>query len=203
MKQTKIRLKRKGIETVSLIFCLLLVASVIMSSCGTISYVCNKSINRLEKDTIPFNSLPAEVKDFINEYKKIRGREASIEFFLNSKNVPSAEKHELSINKWYEPFVFIFNTAYEYQFKTIDAVKDLWISHYLLIDKTNKITYRINYGRPVSPIFVYNNEIFIPIEEYNLFSVIWGKDLETFDLDFVRYLLDSDRKYRRKTNKKK
>lgn len=193
MKQTKIRLKRKGIETVSLIFCLLLVASVIMSSCGTISYVCNRSINRLEKDTVPFNSLPVEVKEFFSEFSKTRGREATMDFFHNSKNVPATKKHE-----YVSPFLLTFNTAYKYQFKDVDFVKDLWISHYLLIDKTNKITYRIDYGNPF-PVIVCDREVFIPTE-FNIFSTYKRKP-ET--VDFVRYLLDSDRKYRRKTNKKK
>lgn len=149
--------------------------SIILDGCVVVNF--HKSINKLEKDTISFNSLPVEVK----------------EFFYDIKNIPTTESWNFSMTR-----LFTFNTTYEYEFKTIDAVKDLWISHYLLIDKTNNIIYRINYNIP-RPVIVYNREIFIPTE-YNVFSMLKNKseeEIEKMNLTFDRYLLDSDRKYRR------
>jgi hypothetical protein len=166
-------LMKKNVYFISI----LLIMSIITSGCGVLMRVCHKSITVLKKDTIPFSSLPVEVK----------------EFFYNSRKIPAREMNG-------EDVLFISNTSYEYELKTIYAVKEqLWTSHYLLIDKTNNITYRINYRRAIYPIIVCNREIFIPTES-NIFSKIMNKndeEIEKLDLNFDRYLLYSDRKYRR------
>ena len=101
-----------------------------MSSCGVIMRVCHKSINRLEKATIPFNSLPVEIKEYFYIVSTIKTRTEIDEFFNNSKNVPPTEKGGFT------PELFTFNTAYEYEFKIVNVFRnsDIWISHYLLID---------------------------------------------------------------------
>ena len=144
----------------------------IMNGCITMSLY--KSIDKIEKDTVSFNSLPIEVKEFFYKSKK-----KSYEFYLTQ--------------------LFTFNTAYEYELKTIYTVKGLWISHYLLIDKTNNITYRIDYGTPY-PFIVFDKELFIPTG-FNIFSMIMNKsedEIEKMDLTFNRYLLE---KFNRRAKK--
>ena len=160
-----------------------------MSNCWTISYVCHKSIDKkLENDIVPFDSLPVEVKEFFYAHEKLNTNKEMLEFYNNSQNVPLTERQ-----KGIHIDLLTFHTTYEYKLEVIDFVKDLWNSHYLLIDKTNKITYRIDYTCIPSPVIVYGGEIFIP-KVYNIYSVYRNK-LETVTFD--RYSLDSDRRYRR------
>ena len=134
---------------------------VVGGAVGNIDRACHKSINKLEKDTIPFDSLPAEIKDF----------------FYNVKNMPSTEIRELTKTR-----LFTFNTNCEYELirgKSITAP-------YLLIDKTNNLTYRYEDGSPF-PIIVFDREIFIPTKYW--ISKEWKYDFEK--LEFTRCSLDS------------
>ena len=149
-----------------------------------------KPIKKLEKDNVPFSSIPVEVKDFFYILESINTRTERVEFFNNSENVPSTEKHD-----YFSPQLFTFNTSYEYQFKTIDLVKDLWISHYLLIDKTNNITYRMDYGTPL-PVIVCGKELFVPTE----FNVLSVKEANFETLTFNKYSLET-KKLRRRIRK--
>lgn len=160
-----------------------------MSSCGIMKRVCHKSINRLEKDTVSFYSLPIEVKDFFDTVSRIKTPAEMDEFFYNSQNVPLTEKSL----KYCNPFVLVFNSTYEYELKTIYVFKEFWISHFLLVDKTNNITYRFNYAGFTRLIIIFDREIFIPP---TLNTFLLKKDvLET--LTFDRYSIESDKKYQR------
>ncbi|MDL2262899.1 hypothetical protein LJC11_05300, partial [Bacteroidales bacterium OttesenSCG-928-I21] len=107
--------------------------------------------------------------------------------FYSKKNIQIAEMRDFT-----NIDLFTFNTAYKYEYKTIYLVKDLWISHYLLIDKTNKITYRIDYGTP-SPVFINDKELFVPTK-FMVFSVN-EEYLDT--LCFKKYLLEANKLRRR------
>ena len=124
---------------------------------------CNKSINNLKKDTVSFNSLPVEVKDFFYNIRNtpLTGRHEYLEFIYNSGYVPSTERDE-----YHWPNLYIFNTTYEYQFKTVGTLigPSSWISHYLLIDKTNNISYKIRRGTPL-PIIIFDREIFGDVDK--------------------------------------
>ena len=133
-----------------------------------------KPIKKLEKDNVSFSSIPVEVK----------------EFFYSIKDVPLTESWDFSLTE-----LFTFNTAYDYQFQTIDLVKDLWISHYLLIDKTNNITYRMDYGTPL-PVIVCGKELFVPTE----FNVLSVKEANFETLTFNKYSLET-KKLRRRIRK--
>jgi hypothetical protein len=147
-----------------IVYLFIIAVIVMMSSCGIFARISQISINKLEKDQVLFISLPAEIK----------------EFFYNRKTLPPKGPWELSLTDF-----FAFNTACEYEFKSVETLIGPWISHYLLIDKTNKITYKIGYEHP-TPIFIYDREIFIPTD-YNVLS----KKQEKFEaLKFSRYLLD-------------
>ena len=155
---------------------MILIMSIIMNGCGIIKRVFHRSIDTIKEETITFSYLPVEVKDFL--YK--------------SRKIPSWEMNG-------EDELFVCNTSYEYELKTIDAVKELWISHDLLIDKTNNITYRINYGIGMYPIIVCNREIFISTKS-NLLSMIVNKsedEMENMNWTFNRFLLDNDKRYQR------
>jgi hypothetical protein len=122
---------------------------------------CNKSINDLEKDNVSFNSLPVEVKECFYKMK------------------------ETEKNNVYPTELVNLDTIYRYQLKTVKTVTGPWISHYLLIDETNNISYKIDFGVPF-PIIVFDRKIFIP-QVFNLFSVYKDK-FETLDFDV--YLLE-------------
>ena len=133
---------------------------VVGGAVGNIDRACHKSINKLKQDTLPFDSLPIEIKDF----------------FYNIKSIPSTEIHELTSTK-----LFTFNTYCEYE-----LVEGKSVAHYLLIDKTNNLTYRYEYGCPF-PIIVFDREIFIPTKFW--VSKGWKYDFEK--LYFTRCSLDS------------
>ncbi|MDL2297214.1 hypothetical protein LJC37_04585 [Bacteroidales bacterium OttesenSCG-928-E04] len=141
--------------------------ALIMNSCS----IFQKNIKRLDYSLVDFNSLPVEIK----------------ELFYNKKNIPLEEVRDFT-----EIDLFTFNTAYKYEYKTIDLAKDLWISHYLLIDKTNNITYRIDSGTPF-PVFVNGTELFIPTK-FMVFSVR-EEYLDT--LSFKKYSLETNKLRRR------
>ena len=164
-----------------------------MSGCGLIMRGCHKSINRAKKDTVIFNDLPKEIKEFFYTIANIRGREKRHEFYSSSENVSLTDRHKLSINEWFIPNLFVFNTTYEYELKTVHVLKssNLWTSHFLLIDKTNNITYRINLGK--FPIIIYNAELFIP--------TVYNWQLESFDtLNFDRFCLGNFNRRSRKVH---
>ena len=150
-----------------------------MNSCGIISRVFYRSMNTIKEDNIPFNSLPIEVKELLH----------------NGRNKPSSAPVD-----YYLPDLFVFNTTYEYQLEDVDMItgkipSEMWISHYLLIDKTNNITYRINYADFTRFMIIFDKEIFTPTA-YN----IYGEG--TFEsLTFDRYSLDRA-KLRRKEKKR-
>jgi len=163
-----------------------------MSSCGMITRICYRTTNRLEKDTVLFTSLPIEVKEFFDTVSKMRPTELD-EFFYNSENVPLTEKQI----KYCNPYLFIFNTTYEYELKDVDRItgqipSKMWISHFLLTDKTNNITYRFNYEDFTRLIIVYNRELFTPTK-FNIYNDLYFNRV----VYFVKYSLDSDRRYRR------
>ena len=151
----------------------LILIMLVMNGCSIVWSV-HKHISKPKETNVSFNYLPVEVQ----------------EFFYNSRKTPLSERYEFSSTE-----LLTFNTAYEYQFKTIALVKDLWISHYLLIDKTNNVTYRINYNIP-RPVIVYDKKLYIPTQ-YNVFSVR-EDNFET--LTFDRYSLEN-KKLRRKEKK--
>jgi len=145
---------------------------------------CNKSINNFKKDNVSFSSLPVEVKDFFYNVRdaSLKERHEFFEFIHKSGNVPSTEIHEYRL-----PNLFTFNTTHEYEFKIVGTLigPASWVSHCLLIDKTNNISYRIAYNTP-TPVIVFDKKIFIP-QVYNLFTVYKDK-FET--LNFDCYSLD-------------
>ena len=95
------------------------------------------------------------------------------------------------------PILFTFNTAYEYEFKTIEAM--IGTCHARLIDKTNNITYIIDRSAIMFPIFVYGNELFMPTE-YNVHVVVRNRGFEV--LNFTRYSLTNHSRRARKVHNK-
>jgi hypothetical protein len=158
-----------------------LIIILITNSCGIAMRVCHKSINRLKKETVPFSSLPVEIKDFFYYYR----------------NIPDSKmqgKDEL----------FTCNTTYEYECQYIDmrgGSDGMWIACHLLIDKTNNITYRLSILENVpTPVIVYDREIFIPTA-YNPFTTLWYYERGEKEFTFKRYFLESDRRFRRDIKK--
>jgi hypothetical protein len=152
----------------------------VMSGCGVLEGLSYKSINRLKENTVPFNSLPIELKGFIDSIS----------------NMPNAADIEL----------ITLNTFYKYEFQDIGMFSgrsdEMWTASQLLVDKTNNISYRLSLlGNIPTPIIIFDREIFIPTD-FNIFTTYYG-ELES--MDFNRYLLDNDRRYRRiaRKNQKK
>jgi hypothetical protein len=143
-------------------FCILIM--LLLSSCKYHNY----SINDLEKKEISFDSLPGEVKGFYERAK---------EFLLN-KEIPPLEKYDFSGTRLVD-----LDTIREYRFETIPTIIGPWISHYKLIDKTNGISYRIDFGIAF-PIIIFNGLLFIP-QEYNTLS-----EDDFYGLYFNCYYLD-------------
>ena len=159
---------------------ILLVIVLTINSCGIVKRICYKSINRLEKDTVTFSSLPIEIKEYFFYYRKI----------------PYLERQD-------KDKLFTCNTAYEYEIEKVRLFTwdDILISHYLLIDKTNNIIYRLNYETALFPVIVFDREIFIPTDN-NIFSKLGRYERGEIELTFKRYFLESDGRFRRKTKVK-
>ena len=172
--------------------CILLVTLVIISlisSCGIISRACHRNISRLDRDIVPFSSLPAEIKEFFNLPTNER-----------------QEKYGRNIN------LLTMNTTFEYELVHVGMIdgrrgersNDMWISHWLLIDKTNNITYRLNHTGNSAiitfPVIVFDREIFISTER-NIFTRLWLYSIGEVEVkpDFYRFSLESDRRFRRIT----
>lgn len=115
------------------------------------------SINDLEKYDVSFNSLSDEMK----------------EFFYKIKDIPSTEKYEFSLQE-----LINLDTNHDLQIETVKTKIGPWIDYYLLLDKTNNISYKIDYGTPF-PIIIFDKKAFIP-QEYNLFSF---NSFETLNFD--------------------
>ena len=156
----------------------------IMNSCSILSRTDTDTgqihIDELEQTVVPFGALPCEIQEFLHTQSEIRGRRNVEEFYNNSEHVPLTERYH-----HFTPRLFIFNNTYEYEYVRVGST--LWDKYFLLINKTNDITYRIRMGTP-GPLFVYNNrELFMPTD-FNVLSKS-GDALEAFT--FTRYLLDS------------
>ena len=183
-----------------------LVIILLISSCGIIRRACHRSINRLDKEIVPFSSLPVEVKEFFN--------------------LPTSERQErYGRNR----NLITINTAFEYELVHVGMIdgrrgersNDMWISHYLLIDKTNNITYRFNFTGSSAiitfPVIVFDREIFMATD-LNIFTELgfYRRRYEFADDDtifllwknrrgglheptFYRFSLESDRRFRRRT----
>jgi len=180
----------------SIIFFILIAVLLVISGCGgTISRVVHKSIEKHEKETVPFNALPVEIQEFFYNAReaRLKSREEYSEFLLNTGYVPTAESDKYKKNTYFPPDLYIFNTDYEYKFKEVDAVKGLWISHYLLIDRTNNRIYRLGLGKKPTPIFVYDRELYISTDYMAFSARNFGS------LNFDRYLLDNKTHYLEKT----
>jgi len=129
---------KKSVYIILITLCTVL----IMSSCVSFETLSHKSINMLKNSTISFSSLPVEVK----------------EYFYCYRNIPYWEMQGKDI-------LFICNTTFEYELKNVRWLA--WDPHWLLIDKTNNITYRLSYFSNVpTPVIVFDREVFIPTD-YN------------------------------------
>ena len=192
---TKSKTERKVMKKI--VFSIIIILT--MNSCGLISRIGYRSINTIKEETVSYSSLPVEVKEYFHSIKNIKTREEKEEFFNNSENVPLSEKHT-----GFFPNLYIFNTPYEYEFTDADRITGqipakMWISHFLLIDKTNKISYRINYEICTRLIFVCDREIFTPtkLNAWNEMVLKNEDEIKASNLTFNRYLLSKDGRYRR------
>jgi len=154
---------------------IILVTLLIMSSCVSFETLSHKSINMLKNSTISFSSLPVEIK----------------EYFFYHRDMPYMQAIELQRNER----LYICNTTFEYELKNVRWLA--WDPHWLLIDKTNNITYRLSYFSNIpTPVIVFDKEIFIPTN-YNIFSMIRGLNEDEIKYTFKRYFLESDRRFRK------
>jgi len=167
----------------NIIYPVLIIFALTMISCNTASRTGQISINKLENDIVPFSSLPNEIKEFLYTLNNVRTRAELFEIYKTSEHVPLTQRHG------FEPRLFIFNTTYEFEHKTVPLRVWYGNRYILLTDRTNDIIYRIDMGTP-GPFFIYNNrELFIP----TTFGGVLATNVDRFDtLTFNRYLLDSE-----------
>ena len=184
--------------------------AITMSGCGIIKRTCHKSIIKTKKEIVSFSDLPFEVKEFLITVKNIQApydstRAVMFDFFSNSENVPLAERERLDEYHCY-PDIFIFNTDYEYKLTDVCRLTGkipatLWISHFLLIDKTNNITYRINYEDRAFPLIIYNGELFKPTELMMYSTLRSALQPDAFEtLIFEKYSLRNHNRRARKVH---
>jgi hypothetical protein len=167
------------------IICLITIA-LVMSSCdvafiiviGTPIMVAEKidknkrkSINRPKNkiETIPFDSLPDEVKELFYSSKNMLSDE---------KNMPAEERRN-----FHNRGLHSLNTVYEYQLESILGGAG-GLSHFLVIDKTNNISYALEVGDPF-PVVIFDRDVFI-IASFGSSSRFDGFN----DWIFNRYSLD-------------
>jgi hypothetical protein len=176
-----------------IVFIIIIIST--MSSCGFLSRICYRSIDTIKEDVVTYSSLPVEVKEYFDTIGKSSLPERD-DFLDNSEHVTSSEKPA----NHFIPYLFIFNTAYTYELGIVLALKGSdWISHFLVIDKTNNISYRMNIGRPIQPTIVYDREIFTPTD-YNMIMDMTSKtknENKMLHVTFNRHLLNNDGRYRR------
>jgi len=159
-----------------------------MGSCSAVDGFLrgHRSITKLKKDSVPFNSLPAEVRDLFSNVRNLSREEMDeyLKFLYNLGSVSSPER----VHGWHLPQLYTFNTSYEYEFVVVPGMV-VGISYHLLIDKTNSITYRVDFHVGIPPLVIYNNRELFMRTVHNLHL----HDLDT--LYFDRYLLDGRRRW--------
>lgn len=135
------------------LFILLLV--LLFLGCSNYDY----KVTDLDQKEIEFKELPSKVKSFyLDPNKHVKDESGFIRFVCLSENC----NYDLeTIETWYGP----------------------WVSYNRLIDKENKISYRIDQGTPY-PYVLFNQELYIA-KKYNVLTTV--KDFSS--LVFVRYSL--------------